>query len=114
MSLPDGVTDAKLVPWSKHFIFIGVKNHPGKNMALNITDPRAEKVVRELAAAGESVTAAVRKAAEERLQRIRRDRGGHSLADELLEIGARCAALPDADTRSADEILGYDRHGLPN
>ena len=35
------------------------------------------------------------------------------LAHEILEIGRRCAALPDLNTRSADEILGYDRHGLP-
>ncbi|HEY3909353.1 MAG TPA: type II toxin-antitoxin system VapB family antitoxin [Stellaceae bacterium] len=83
-------------------------------MALNIKDPAIEKFVRELAAAaGESVTMAVRRAAEERLQRVRRQRAGRSLAAELVEIGRRCAALPDLDTREADEILGYDEHGLP-
>ena len=83
-------------------------------MALNIKDPAAEKFVRELAAAtGESVTTAVRRAAEERLQRVRRQRAGRSLAAEILEIGRRCAALPDFDARTADEILGYDEHGLP-
>ena len=83
-------------------------------MALNIKDPATEKFVRELAAAaGESVTTAVRRAAEERLQRVRLRRGGRHLAAEILEIGKRCAALPDIDTRSADEILGYDEHGLP-
>jgi antitoxin VapB len=70
--------------------------------------------VRELAAlAGESVTAAVRRAAEERLQRLRRERPRGSLAAEILEIGRRCASLPDMDARSADEIPGYDEHGLP-
>ena len=83
-------------------------------MPLNIKDPSTEKIVRELAAVtGEAVTTAVRKAAEERLQRVRNDRFGRRLADELMEIGARCSALPDLDTRSADEILGYDEHGLP-
>jgi antitoxin VapB len=83
-------------------------------MALNIKDPATEKSVRELAAlTGESVTTAVRRAAEERLQRMRRGRGGRSLATEILEIGKRCAALPDLDRRTADEILGYDEHGLP-
>ncbi len=83
-------------------------------MALNIKDPATEKFVRELAAAaGESVTTAVRRAAEERLQRVRLRRGERRLAAEILEIGKRCAALPDVDTRSADEILGYDEHGLP-
>jgi antitoxin VapB len=84
-------------------------------MPLNIKDPNTEKVVRELAGvAGESVTTAVRRAAEERLQRIRRDKSGRRLADELLAIGARCSALPDLDTRSAEDILGYDEHGLPH
>ena len=83
-------------------------------MALNIKDPATEKFVRELAAAtGESVTAAVRRAAEERLQRLRRPPAGRSLAAEILEIGRRCAALPDLDTRTADKILGYDDRGLP-
>lgn len=83
-------------------------------MPLNIKDPMTEKYVRELAAvAGESVTVAVRKAAEERLRRVRRERSGRSLAADLLEIGSRCAALPDLDTRSAEEILGYDEHGSP-
>lgn len=83
-------------------------------MALNIKDPATEKSVRELAAvAGETVTTAVRRAAEERLQRVRRRPAGRSLAAELLEIGRRCAALPDRDARPPDEILGYDEHGLP-
>jgi len=84
-------------------------------MPLNIKDPATEKSVRELAAlTGETVTTAVRRAAEERLQRVRRNHGGRSLAAEILEIGKRCASLPDLDTRTADEILGYDEHGLPS
>jgi antitoxin VapB len=83
-------------------------------MALNIKDPATEKRVRELAAAtGETVTMAIRRAAEERLQRIRRDRGGRDLVEKLMEIARHCAALPDLDRRTADEILGYDEQGLP-
>ncbi len=33
------------------------------------------------------------------------------IADSILEIGRRCAALPDHDTRTADEILGYNEFG---
>jgi antitoxin VapB len=55
----------------------------------------------------------VRRAAEERLQRVRRQQSGRSLAVDILEIGRRCAAFPDLDAHSADEILGYDEHGLP-
>ena len=84
-------------------------------MALSIKDPATEKSVRELAAvAHETVTTAVRRAAEERLQRIRRENAGRSLTAEILEIGRRCAALPDVDQRSADEIMGYDEYGLPS
>jgi antitoxin VapB len=84
-------------------------------MPLNIKDPAAEKSVRELAAVtGETVTAAVRRAAEERLQRVRRARAGRNLTEEILEIGRRCASLPDLDMRSAEIILGYDEHGLPH
>jgi antitoxin VapB len=84
-------------------------------MPLNIKDAATEKTVRELAAlTGESVTAAVRRAAEERLQRVRHNRRGRSLAAEILDIGRRCASLPDLDVRSTDEILGYDEHGLPH
>jgi|SRR5271167_2767772 len=63
-------------------------------MPLNIKDPKTEEFVRELAAAtGETGTTAVRRAAEERLQRVRPRQSGRSLAAEILEIGRRCAAL---------------------
>jgi antitoxin VapB len=84
-------------------------------MALNIKDPATEQVVRRLAEfTGETVTAAVRRAAEERLHQVQQAQGGWSVAAELMEIGRRCAALPDLDRRSAEEILGYDDHGLPS
>jgi antitoxin VapB len=84
-------------------------------MPLNIKDRATEQSVRELAGlTGESVTTAVRRAAEERLQRVRRDGAAGSLTAELLEIGRRCAALPDLDHRTPDEILGYGKHGLPS
>jgi antitoxin VapB len=82
---------------------------------LNIKDRATEQSVRELAAlTGETVTTAVRRAAEERLYRVRRARAAGTLAAELLAIGRRCSALPDLDPRTADEILGYDKQGLPS
>ncbi len=84
-------------------------------MPLNIKDPATEQSVRELASlTGETVTTAVRRATEERLHRLRHARATGSLAAELLEIGRRCADLPDLDGRTPDEILGYDEHGLPS
>lgn len=35
------------------------------------------------------------------------------IAMRLMRLGARYASLPDADTRSADEILGYGPDGAP-
>lgn len=84
-------------------------------MALNIKDPEADRLVRELAAAtGESITEAARKAFAERLQRIRtrRDDSGARRA-RLQEIVDRARRQPLLDDRSADEIIGYDENGLP-
>jgi antitoxin VapB len=33
--------------------------------------------------------------------------------EEPRAISERCAALPDYDTRSPEEIVGFDEHGLP-
>lgn len=63
---------------------------------------------------GESRTEAVRRALEERLARLRRDRQARRLADQLDEIAASCSSLPVRDDRTADEILGYDERGLPD
>ena len=84
-------------------------------MALNIRNPEAEKLAEELARhTGETKTEAVTKALRDRLARVRRERSRRRLADELEEIAKHCASLPVWDARPADEILGYDAHGLPS
>jgi antitoxin VapB len=86
-------------------------------MALNIKDPAIHALARELAqATGESLTQAVRLALQERLRRVRAQQVTplRSLAETLDDIAVRCAALPDLDTRSPEDILGYDAHGLPH
>ncbi|QXV73627.1 Rv0623-like domain-containing protein [Rhizobium phage RHph_X2_30] len=35
------------------------------------------------------------------------------LLNDLREIRERVAQLPELDTRSDDEIIGYDEHGIP-
>lgn len=83
-------------------------------MALNIRHPEAEQLAAELAAAtGESKTEAVTKALRDRLVRVRRERTQRRLSDELEEIAEHCASLPILDGRMAEEILGYDKVGLP-
>jgi hypothetical protein len=39
------------------------------------------------------------------------ERPADDLAARLREIGEHCAALPDIDPRSPDDIIGYDETG---
>jgi antitoxin VapB len=84
-------------------------------MPLNIRNEETEELAATLARlTGETKTEAVTQALRERIQRIRRTRTKRRLADELDEIAAHCSSLPVRDTRTADEILGYDENGLPS
>ena len=83
-------------------------------MALSIKSIEAERLAREIASkTGESLTTAIQKALEERLERLRNQRRSQILASQLEEILRRVDQLPLLDNRSADDILGYDEHGLP-
>jgi antitoxin VapB len=82
-------------------------------MAISIKDPETDRLARELArATGESLTEAIRAALRERLER-QRARGSRDAAAGIRRIQERIARLPVVDSRTADEILGYDDHGLP-
>lgn len=84
-------------------------------MALNIRNTEAERLAETLAKlTGETKTRAVTVALRDRLERLRRERSGRSLAQELVAIGRHCASLPVLDARDEDEILGYDETGLPS
>ena len=84
-------------------------------MALNIRNQEADQLAQAIAElTGETKTDAVRKALKERLQRLRRDRADRTLANELDEIGRRCAQRPRLDDRSDEAIIGFDEHGLPD
>jgi len=85
-------------------------------MALNIKNDEAHRLAKELAEATDrSLTDAVTSALREALRSER----GRNTEDEALrlaevaEIQRLVASLPDRDTRSAEEILGYDALGLP-
>ncbi|MCG6926130.1 MAG: type II toxin-antitoxin system VapB family antitoxin [Acidobacteria bacterium] len=83
-------------------------------MALNIRNREAEQLAEALATlAGETKTEAVTRALRDRLARLRRERAGRRLADELDEIARQCARLPVKDSRPPEEILGYDERGVP-
>jgi len=83
-------------------------------VALSLKDEETDRLARTVAAlTGETLTEAVRKSLAERLERERLRRGEAArLADELERLGRECAALPDYDRRSPDEIVGYDETGM--
>lgn len=83
-------------------------------MALNIRNAKTEKLAASIALmTGETKTEAVTKALQERLDNLKRRRSRKRLADELDEIAKHCASLPVRDLRSDEEIIGYDKKGLP-
>lgn len=83
-------------------------------MALSIKNSETERLARSVASqTGESLTEAIEQALRERLARLQRQRRAHLLTERLDDILARVDALPTTDNRSADKILGYDKHGLP-
>ena len=83
-------------------------------MPLSIKNPHAERLVRQIASeTGESLTGAIEKALEERWQRLQQQRRNRVLSSQLEEILRRVDALPPLDSRSEDEILGYDENGIP-
>ena len=83
-------------------------------MALNIKDPEADRLARELARRrGETITQAVIPALREQIGREKARRRAPGMAAQLLEIGHRYSSLPVLDNRSDDDILGYDENGLP-
>ena len=83
-------------------------------MAISIKSIETEHLAREIAAkTGESLTGAIQKALEERLERLKGDRRSQALATLLDDILRRVDEMPDLDPRTPDEIIGYDEHGLP-
>ena len=83
-------------------------------MALNIMNPDADRLARELARRKNmSITDAVIGALEAELARERKRVRGAGFAERIKAIGTRYASLPTHDERSDDEILGYDEVGAP-
>jgi antitoxin VapB len=80
---------------------------------LNIENPEADELARLLAKrTGRGITEVVIHALREQLRREEGRTSSPDLAEALMEIGRHCAALPDRDLRSDEEILGYDERGV--
>ena len=83
-------------------------------MALSIKNDATERLAREVAdEAGESLTRAIQKSLEERLERLKSRRRNRLLENQIDEILARVDEIPITDPRTPDEILDYDENGLP-
>ena len=84
-------------------------------MALNIRNSEAEELAARLARlTGETKTRAVTEALRERLKRLQAGRDCGLVVRELDELVSYAATLTVHDDRSADQIIGYDEHGLPD
>ena len=84
-------------------------------MSINIKNPEVSRKAQELAAAaGESITEAVGKAIEERLERLQQDEKRKEAAERLREIGRSVAERAPTWwlTWDYDADL-YDERGLP-
>ena len=87
-------------------------------MALNIKNPEADRLARELAKiTGETITETVVKALRERLRRENARTGialpGRALEDEIMAISRRASGLPRHRGQTPEHIIGYDERGLP-
>lgn len=83
-------------------------------MALSLKDRETDSLARQVASlTGETLTEAVRGALRERLRHEQLKRGQRPWDEAAIQaIVDRCAALPVLDSRSDDEILGYDENGI--
>jgi antitoxin VapB len=81
-------------------------------MALNIKNEQTHRLVRQLAKlTGESMTAAVDKAVQERLERVR-GKTEQGMAEKLMKIARASGPLWKKPYVSLEELL-YDEKGLP-
>ena len=84
-------------------------------MTLNIKSDEADRLARELAdRTGETLTQAVITALRERLERSRRAPDDDDLVNDVLKLADRFSRLRVLDARTAEEIVGYDQHGVPS
>ena len=86
-------------------------------MGLSIKNTQVERMIRDLAARRSvTMTEALRQAVAHEIERDEEARAAEVEAKmaELMAITRELAALPVLDSRSADEIIGYDENGLPS
>lgn len=84
-------------------------------MGLNIKNERAHSLAKELAQlTGSSLTSVVIDALQTRLEQLKHEQAKRKRTEELMAIGARCAAHIHHPMASADHgRLLYDETGMP-
>jgi antitoxin VapB len=81
-------------------------------MGMNIKNPTVEKLAKELAAeTGETMTSAIQKALEERLERLRRERNVAEKKRRVRELLDSLPPPPPGVTSDHSDL--YDEYGLP-
>lgn len=82
---------------------------------LNIKDEETHALAAELARlSGHTMTQAVKEALREKLAQTRLEQQNKErLVKRVMEIAHRIASRPVLDSRSPDEIIGYDEFGVP-
>ena len=82
-------------------------------MAILIKDQEADQMIRTLAErTGESITDAVKQAVRERLDRVPLTEDEIAARKRKIEaLIAKAGAMPTADDRTPDEIVGYNKFG---
>jgi len=81
-------------------------------MALHIQDPETDKLARELSAVtGETITQAVNTALRDRLKAIASPANEEEYIARIEKISNWLTSLPVLDSRTPDEILGYNEQG---
>jgi antitoxin VapB len=80
---------------------------------LNIKNAETYELASQLAdLKGETLKEAVTRSLRERLDRETQRAADHDLVDRIMAIVKRHRG-PIYDSRTEDEILGYDEHGIP-
>ena len=92
-------------------------------MSLDVVDPELDHLAQEVAeATSESVADAVKQSLRERLERVRPPAPARVVSEAerqrrlaaMEEFRDLICSLPVLDTRTTDEIIGYDENGLPS
>ena len=77
---------------------------------MSIRSPEVERLARILSRqTGSTLTEAIRGALESRMKELNAEKKKRMAI--IASISQECGAVPDLDSRSFEETLGYDSHG---